>query len=97
MSEPVYHPERADRLVALLRAIAARIQELSSDEDLLSAGPELIRLMGDARSELFHYEVRVTYDTPETAESRRIVDQARRDAEHLDFGDSEEGMEWLGR
>jgi len=97
MSEPVYHPERAERLVALLRAIAARIQELTSDSDLLGAGPELIRLMGDARSELFHYEVRATYDTPEIAESRRIVDEARQSAEQPDFGDSEEGLEWLGK
>jgi hypothetical protein len=34
--------------------------------------------MGDARSELFHYEVRSTYDTPEVAESRRIVEEAQR-------------------
>ena len=30
------------------------------------------------RSELFHYEVRVTYDTPEVAESRRVVDDAQK-------------------
>ena len=34
--------------------------------------------MGDARTELFHYEVRSTYDTPEVAESRRIVEEAQR-------------------
>jgi hypothetical protein len=34
--------------------------------------------MGDARSEMFHYEVRSTYDTPEVADSRRIVDEAQR-------------------
>jgi hypothetical protein len=32
--------------------------------------------MGDLRSELFHYEVRSTYDTPEVAEHRRLVDEA---------------------
>jgi hypothetical protein len=32
------------------------------------------------RSELFHYMVRVTYDTPEVAESRRVVREAQ-DAE----------------
>jgi hypothetical protein len=32
--------------------------------------------LGNARSELFHYEVRSTYDTPEVAESRRIVEEA---------------------
>ena len=45
---------------------------------LLRGAPELLRLMGDARSELFHYEVRITYDTPEVAESRRIVEDAQR-------------------
>ena len=38
-----------------------------------------MRLIGDVRSELFHYEVRVTYDTPEIAESRRIVREAQQD------------------
>jgi hypothetical protein len=36
-----------------------------------------MRLIGDVRSELFHYEVRITYDTPEIAESRRIVREAQ--------------------
>src|SRR3989449_5510831 len=40
----------------------------------------LFRSLGNARSELFHYEVRVTYDTPEIAEGRRIVDEAERRA-----------------
>ena len=35
-----------------------------------------MKLIGDVRSELFHYEVRATYDTPEVAESRRIVREA---------------------
>ena len=38
-----------------------------------SANDQLARLIGEIRSELFHYEVRATYDTPEVAESRRIV------------------------
>jgi hypothetical protein len=46
-------------------------------------------MMGDARSELFHYEVRSTYDTPEAAESRRIVEQARDQMESLDFDNEE--------
>ncbi len=90
MSEPVYDHDRARRLVELLRELAARIQALQSDDSLLSAGPELIGLMGDARSELFHYEVRHTYDTPEIADGRRIVEQARQQMEHPDLGDSEE-------
>ncbi len=76
MSEEVYGPERAQRLVALLRALAERIQELDRTGRLLDAAPELQKLLGNARSELFHYEVRITYDTPDVAESRRIVDEA---------------------
>jgi len=41
-------------------------------------GTGAAKLLGNARSELFHYEVRSTYDTPEVAESRRIVDEAQR-------------------
>ncbi len=91
MSEPIYDPDRLQKLVELVRALAARIRELDRDDEVLAAGPELMKMMGDARSELFHYEVRATYDTPETAEGRRIVEQAREQMESLDF-DSEE--EW---
>ncbi len=77
MSDEVYGPERARRLVALLRALAERIQELDRAGRLLDAAPELQELLGNARSELFHYEVRKTYDTPEVAESRRIVEEAQ--------------------
>jgi hypothetical protein len=95
MSEPVYDNGRAERLVELLRGLAARIKELEDDRELLRAGPELIKLMGDARSELFHYEVRHTYDTPEVAENRRIVEQAQQQMDNLDFSDPEEDAEWL--
>jgi hypothetical protein len=94
MTDPIYDADRPKRLVELLRALAARILELRGDEDLLRSGPELIKMMGDARSELFHYEVRHTYDSPEVAENRRIVDEARQQAENLEFGDSEEDSEW---
>ena len=98
MHEQVYDPERAARLVVLLRSLAARINSLQSDAELLAAGPELLKMMGDARSELFHYEVRVTYDTPEVAESRRIVEEARRAAEcpTFDDADDEEDEPWRG-
>ena len=92
----MYDHERPARLVALLRGLAARIEQLRCDEDLLAAGPELLRTLGDARAELFQYEVRLTYDTPEVAESRRIVEQARNMMDELDFGESEEGAEWQG-
>jgi hypothetical protein len=75
--DEIYDDARAERLAALLRALAARIQELDRAGQLLRGAPELLRLMGDARSELFHYEVRITYDTPEVAESRRIVEDAQ--------------------
>ncbi len=90
MSEEVYGPDRAHRLVALLRALAERIQELdrAGGRRLLDAAPELQKLLGNARSELFHYEVRSTYDTPEVAESRRIVDEAQRGLDELPFDDA---------
>jgi hypothetical protein len=98
MYEQTYDPERVVRLVQLLRALAERIHALSNDAELLAAGPELLKMMGDARSELFHYEVRITYDTPEIAESRGIVDQARRQADALSFDDQadEEDSPWSG-
>ncbi len=98
-----YDDGRAERLMLLLQALAARIQDLQAHEDLRDAGPELMKLMGDARSELFHYEVRRTYDSPEVAESRKIVEQAKRqsgeldlpDGSNLDLDDSEEDLPWL--
>lgn len=87
MNEEVYGPERAQRLVALLRALAERIEELDRSGRLLDAAPELQKLLGNARSELFHYEVRSTYDTPEVAESRRIVDEAEQRLSDLSFDD----------
>jgi hypothetical protein len=41
------------------------------------------------KSELFHFEVRATYDTPEVADSRRIVNAAIKQAE--------QGGTWHGR
>ncbi|MGH7534439.1 MAG: hypothetical protein ACREMG_02520 [Gemmatimonadales bacterium] len=76
--DEVYDEARAERLAALLRALADRIRELDRDGQLLRGAPELLQLMGDARSELFHYEVRSTYDTPEVADNRRIVEDAQR-------------------
>ena len=93
--------ERSERLVILLRALAARIDSLKADQDLLSAGPELMKLMGDARSELFHHEVRSTYDTPQVVESRRVVEEAKQQDLNLpgdsgfEIGDLEEDPPWL--
>lgn len=77
MSEQTYDDGRARNLEELLRALALRIQELDAEGALLRHAGELTRLIGDVRSELFHYEVRATYDTPEVAENRRIVDDAK--------------------
>lgn len=79
--EQTYDEGRARNLEALLRALAERILELDRDGRLLTQAGELMKLTGDIRSELFHYEVRATYDTPEVAESRRIVSEARREKE----------------
>jgi hypothetical protein len=76
MAEETYDDGRRRNLEALLLALAARIQELNANGTLLSRPGELIKLIGDVRSELFHYEVRATYDTPDIAESRRIVSEA---------------------
>jgi predicted GNAT superfamily acetyltransferase len=75
--DEVYDEGRIEALLGMLRALALRISELDRSERLLHNVPELLRRMGDLRSELFHYEVRSTYDSPETAEHRRLVDEAR--------------------
>ena len=77
MTEETYGEERARRLEQLLRALAGRIRELDRDGKLLADPGELLRLMGDIRSELFTYEVRATFDTPEIAEHRRIVAESQ--------------------
>jgi hypothetical protein len=101
MSDEVYGPDRAQRLVALLRALAERIQELDraggGGGRLLDAAPELQKLLGNARSELFHYEVRSTYDTPGVAESRRIVEDAERRLDDLAFDEPDDDAPWRRR
>ena len=99
MSEQTYGEDRARNLEALLRGLAARIQELDASGALLAEAGELMRLIGDVRSELFHYEVRVTYDTPEVAESRRIVSEAQQTDDESTWktewtGDDEDEPKW---
>lgn len=74
--DEIYDADRAERLADLLREIARQIRALDASGALLSDPATLMRLLGEARSELFHYEVRSTYDTPERAEHRRIVRDA---------------------
>ena len=98
-SEQTYDEGRARNLEALLRALAERIRELDSEGKLLAQAGELMRLIGDVRSELFHYEVRATYDTPEVAENRRLVSEARSQQENTwektDWSrDEEDESEW---
>jgi len=94
--DEIYGKERAAQLESMLRELAARLRELDEAGLLLSSVPELLQRLGDTRSELFHYEVRKTYDTPEVADSRRIVDEATRDP--TIFTDDEEDEEpWQQR
>jgi hypothetical protein len=89
MADQTYDDGRARNLEALLKALADRIHELDAKGELLKNAGELTKLIGDVRSELFHYEVRATYDTPEVAESRRIVSDAKQPD-----GGSWEPTEW---
>ena len=78
--------------------LAERIRTLDAGDQLLPHAGELMRLIGDVRSELFHYEVRCTYDTPEIADHRRLVDEARqRDDESwtpTGWSPDDEEIEW---
>lgn len=74
-----------ERLKTELLNLAAAIQRLHEEGELLHASPELIRRMGDLRRKLFEYEVRCTErllprkELPEVLEAQRIVrDAARR-------------------
>src|SRR3954466_14808955 len=101
MSEPeqTYDEGRARNLEELLRTLGRRLLELDQQGRLLDGAAELMKLTGDVRSELFHYEVRITYDTPEVADSRRIVSDAEKAQESKweknDWTpDEEEDKEW---
>lgn len=76
--DDTYDPKRADKLVEMLRALAQRIVALDGQGRLLGESSSLLRALGDIRSELFRYEVRHTFDAPEVAEHRRIVEDAAR-------------------
>ena len=100
MSDEPYDDGRAERLERMLRALARRIRELDDEGALLRDAGELTRLIGHVRSELFHYEVRATYDSPETAAHRRIVSEAREAGEagwvpgEWTPDDDEDGPKW---
>jgi hypothetical protein len=88
--DEVYGEARAERLEELLRSIARLIDEWDKTGVLLAQAPELLRLLGEARSELFHYEVRCTYDTPEIAEHRRLVEEAGAPPDFLSEDDEDD-------
>jgi hypothetical protein len=97
--DQTYDEGRVANLRALLRALAERIRSLDEHDALLGNAGELLRMIGDVRSELFHYEVRCTYDTPEIAEHRRLVDDAKQrdDGSWTPTGwspDEDEEKEW---
>ena len=87
--DQTYDGARARNLEELLRALAKRILELDAEGLLLEHAGELTRLTGDVRSELFHYEVRATYDTPEVARHRRLVSEAIQDTDRVTWDKSE--------
>ena len=91
--DEIYGRERQARLIDLLRDLAKRIAELDRNGQLLDKVPELMSRMGEARSELFHYEVRSTYDTPEVAESRRIIEELK-GSDPLSLDDPEDDAPW---
>lgn len=77
MADETYDPARVEQLRAMLRALAQRIIVLDAEGRLLDEPGTLLKTLGDLRAELFRYEVRITYDSPEVAEHRRIVGEAQ--------------------
>jgi hypothetical protein len=91
VSEETYDPERVEQLRAMLRELAGRIIALDAQGSLLAEPGSLLKSLGDVRAELFRYEVRMTYDTPEIAEHRRMVADARGEwSPQQDAGNDEE-------
>jgi hypothetical protein len=74
--DETYDPARAGQLLEMLRALAQRIVVLDAEGRLLGETSSLIAELGSVRSELFQYEVRQTFESPEAAERRRIVNDA---------------------
>jgi hypothetical protein len=91
--DEVYGDDRVEALRVMLLSLARRIEELERSGLLLGQVPELLDRLGALRSELFHYEVRSTYDTPEVAEHRKLVEQARELPEFLN-PDPEDDDPW---
>lgn len=95
--DEIYGRERSERLEELLRNLADRIRRLDQDGRLLADAPALLRALGEIRSELFHYEVRSTYDSPEVARNRQIVEEARGRPDSLFDDEPEDDEPWRRR
>jgi hypothetical protein len=94
MADETYDPKRVEQLVAMLRELAQRIARLDAEGRLLDEVPALLKQLGDVRTELFRYEVRTTFDTPDVAEHRRIVDEAEPGWSPDDEQDTDEEDGW---
>lgn len=95
--DEIWGRERSERLELLLREFADQIRRLDQDGKLLTDVPALLRALGDIRSELFHYEVRSTYDSPEVARSREIIEEARSKSDTLFDDEPEDDEPWRQR
>lgn len=78
MPDDTYDPKRVELLRAMLQDLARHLLVLDAEGRLLDDVAALQKRLGDVRSELFRYEVRTTFDSPEAAERRRIVEDAAR-------------------
>jgi len=94
MGDETYDPARIAELLDALRELARRIARLDAEGRLLDETPSLLKDMGDIRAELFRYEVRSTFDSPETSEHRRIVEEAGAGWEPAEDNDSNEEGGW---
>lgn len=94
MGDETYDPARIRELLDALRELARRIVRLDAEGRLLDETPSLLEELGDVRSELFRYEVRTTFDSPETAEHKRIIEEASAAWTPEDETDSEEEDGW---
>ena len=95
--DEIWGRERSERLELLLREFADQIRRLDQDGKLLTDVPALLRALGDIRSELFHYEVRSTYDSPEVARSLEIIEEARSKSDTLFDDEPEDDEPWRQR
>ncbi len=84
----------SQRLRKGLLELARLIRTLDQEGRLLDATPQLLKLLGDLRSQLFEYEVRSTRrllpqqePPPEVLEAERIVREAAKRLEEGEEGE----------